>query len=117
MPHFIIDCSENVLNLIAPATILQEVYDIALSSGLFASEGVGGIKVRIRPFEHYTTVNSDNDFVHIFANIMEGRTVDQKSQLSHLMVKRLSELLPGVEIISMNVREFEKSTYCNRSMV
>jgi 5-carboxymethyl-2-hydroxymuconate isomerase len=80
MPHFVIDCSENILNLKSPEEIMQCVYDAAESTNLFAKTGVGGIKVRINSFPHFITVNSQDDFIHIFAYIMEGRTVEQKKR-------------------------------------
>lgn len=50
MPHFIIDCSENVIRMRSADEIMQEVFDAALSTDLFiASE----IKVRINPFAYY----------------------------------------------------------------
>ena len=56
-------------------------------------------------------------FVHVFANIMEGRTQEQKKTLSDKVVRTLTELLPEVDVISMNIRDFEKATYCNAKMV
>ena len=51
MPHFVIDCSQNILNKKTPNEIIQRVYDTAVESGLFED---GDIKVRINPFEYYT---------------------------------------------------------------
>ena len=113
MPHFILDCSESILELVDPQELLQSVYDAAESTKLFASSGVGGIKVRLNPYKHYINVDSNEHFVHVFANIMEGRTQDQKRDLSDKVVRRLKDLLPTVEILSMNIRDFEKSTYFN----
>ncbi len=114
MPHFIIDCSEDVLNQASPERIMQKVYDTAESSKLFA---VGDIKVRINPFKHYNIGNTKDDFIHIFGNIMEGRTDKQKLSLSKAIVSSLKAMLPDLPIISMNIREFERSNYCNKSMV
>ena len=113
MPHFIIDCSENVLNQETPESIIQRVYDTASESNLFAK---GDIKVRINPFKLYNVGDSDG-FLHVFGNIMEGRTEEQKLKLSQSVVSALKMLLPQIPFISMNVRDFEKSNYCNKSMV
>lgn len=114
MPHFVIDCSKNVIELKTPHEIIQKVYDAAEASNLFDN---GDIKVRINPFEYYNIGNSKDDFIHIFANIMEGRTVAQKKKLSDTIVAALKLMLPDVPIISINIRDFEKATYCNKSMV
>ncbi|WP_142784087.1 5-carboxymethyl-2-hydroxymuconate Delta-isomerase [Changchengzhania lutea] len=114
MPHFVIDCSEQIMSLKTPREIMQKVYDTADSSQLFDK---GDIKVRINPFEHYNIGNTKDDFIHIFANIMEGRTTNQKAMLSKSIIKELKLMFPNVPIISMNIRDFEKATYCNKSMV
>lgn len=117
MPHFIIECSESILSLADPDELMRSVYTATESTGLFAVSGVGGIKVRINPYKHFTNVDGHQHFVHVFANIMEGRTQEQKKALSHRVIRTLKELLPTVEIISMNIRDFEKATYCNTPMI
>ncbi len=117
MPHFVIDCSESVLTLADPGELMQCVFLAAESTGLFATMGVGGIKVRLNPYSHFCNVDGHEHFVHVFANIMEGRNQEQKSDLSRKIVSVLKSLLPTVEIISMNIRNFEKATYCNRAVL
>jgi 5-carboxymethyl-2-hydroxymuconate isomerase len=73
--------------------------------------------VRTRTYEHFTVGGTQDDFLHVFGYIMQGRTIEQRQTLSVSIVKRLKELLPDVPVISMNVMEFEKATYTNRSMV
>lgn len=110
MPHFVIDCSEQIIKLKSPESIMQKVYDTAKSTELFIPEE---IKVRINPFKYYTTGNTSDNFIHVFANIMEGRTTEQKSNLSKQIVTELKAMFPEVPIISMNIRNFEKATYRN----
>jgi 5-carboxymethyl-2-hydroxymuconate isomerase len=114
MPHFVIDCSENIIELKSPEEIIQKVYDTAESTKLFDK---GDIKVRINPFKYYNVGNKKDDFIHIFANIMEGRTIAQKSDLSKRIVAELKMMFPNIPIISINIRDFEKTTYCNKTMV
>tara|TARA_R110002096_G_scaffold419657_1_gene624418 strand:+ start:2532 stop:2834 length:303 start_codon:yes stop_codon:yes gene_type:complete len=98
----------------SPEEIMQNVYNTAESTQLFDK---GDIKVRINPFKHYNIGNTKDDFIHIFANIMEGRSVVQKSNLSKKIITELKIMFPEVPIISVNIRDFEKATYCNKSMV
>ena len=93
---------------------MNAVYDTAEMTNLFAK---GDIKVRINPFIHFKLGDSKDAFIHVFANIMQGRSIEQKSDLSKKIVARLATMFPGVPIISMNVIDFEKATYCNRSML
>ena len=114
MPHFIIDCSAAVLDLHAPEKIIGEVYDTADSTGLF---GAGDIKVRINAYAMFTVGGKDADFIHVFGHIMQGRTTKQKKDLSERIVRTLKTMFPDVPIVSMSVVDFEKDTYCNRTMV
>jgi 5-carboxymethyl-2-hydroxymuconate isomerase len=114
MPHFIIDCSENVIRLRSADEIIQEVFDAALSTNLFvASE----IKVRINPFSHYNNGNTLDDFIHVFGYIMEGRNTEQKRNLSEAIVTSLNKILSEVPVISINIKDFEKASYFNKTML
>ena len=117
MPHFVVHCSESVTRMAAPEDLFDAVFEAAESSGLFATTGVGGIKVRLEPFRHYRVVEDREHFVHVFGYIMEGRTTEQKAALSTAVVGALKRLLPTVETISMNVTDFERATYRNATMV
>jgi len=114
MPHFIIDCSENVIRLKSADEIMQEVFNSALSTDLFAESE---IKVRINPFTYYNNGNSLDDFIHVFGYIMEGRDVNQKARLSRAIVSKLNKILPEVPVISINIKDFEKASYFNKTMI
>lgn len=115
MPHFVVDCSENILQKRSPAEILQAVFDVALKTKLFKPEE---IKVRINPFNYYSTGGIEGgEFIHVFANIMEGRSTPHKRQLSHMIIHELNLMFTDTPVISMNVRDFEESTYYNKSML
>ena len=51
-------CSESILSLADPDELMQSVYAAAASTGLFASSGAGGIKVRLHPYRHFTNVDA-----------------------------------------------------------
>lgn len=114
MPHFVIHCSEQIVKLKSPQEIIQTVYNTAESIELFIPKE---IKVRINPYQYYTTGNTSDNFIHVFANIMQGRTTEQKAALSKRIVTELKDMFPEVPVISINIRDFEKATYCNKSMV
>ena len=114
MPHFIIECSEHVIAMKSPEETMQKVYNTAEATQLFSK---GDIKVRIKPYKYYNIGNTKDDFIHIFTNIMEGRTRSQKANLSKSIIKELKGMFPEVPIISMNIRDFEKETYCNKFIV
>ena len=114
MPHFIIDCSQNVIEQESPEAIMQAVYEVAEATGLFA---VNDIKVRLRPYQYFKLAESQRDFIHIFANIMEGRSLAQRQDLSRRIIERLNEMFPGKTFLSINIAEIEKATYSNRALI
>jgi len=114
MPHFIIDCSKSILESQKQEYILEQVFLVANSTGLFKEND---IKVRLNTFSTYSVGNKKDDFMHVFAHIIEGRSIEQKSDLSKQIVSKLTELFPKVPNIAMNISDFEKATYYNRSML
>ena len=114
MPHFIIDCSENILKSHSQDEIIKQVQVSAISTKLFHKNDV---KVRVNSFEKYLTGDKKEDFIHVFANIMEGRTIEQKANLSKTIVKDLALMFPSVPHIGTNVIEFERATYFNKNML
>jgi 5-carboxymethyl-2-hydroxymuconate isomerase len=114
MPHFIIDCSANIIEQKSPEEVMQAVYDVAETTGLFA---VNDIKVRLRPFQYFKLGAGKRDFIHIFGHLMEGRSIEQKGDLSRKIIERLNEIFPEVSILSINISEFDKATYRNKALL
>ncbi len=114
MPHFVIDCSEDIIKIKTPDEIMQAVYEVAEATHLFAEND---IKVRINPYTHFKLGADKKDFIHIFGYIMEGRSTGQRADLSKKIIARLNEMFPDISILSMNISEFDKATYCNKSMI
>ena len=114
MPHFIIDCSEDIVGKLSPDEIMQAVYETADATGLFAKND---IKVRLNPYKYFKLGDGKTSFIHVFSYIMEGRSVDQKVDLLKKIIQKLNQMFPDVSILSMNVKEFELATYSNKSLI
>lgn len=114
MPHFVIECSENVLKSVSEEEVIKQVHVVANASGLFDERD---IKVRMKPFKTYLVANTREDFIHVFSHIMEGRTTAQKAALSKSIIEKLFSIFPGVPNLAINISEFERATYFNRKML
>jgi 5-carboxymethyl-2-hydroxymuconate isomerase len=114
MPHFVIECSENVICNKTPEEIMKLVYDAAELSNLFVEND---IKVRLNPYKHFKLGETKKDFIHVFGYIMEGRSTTQKADLSKIIIEGLNEMFPEISILSMNIMDFELATYCNKSLI
>ena len=114
MPHFIIECSENILKEKSPEDLINIVYAAAVSSNLFH---YNDIKVRLRSYRYFRLAEGKSSFVHVFGYIMEGRSQDQKALLSRNVTAELTHSLTDVSFLSVNISEFEMATYCNKSLL
>ena len=114
MPHFIIDCSADVLTQVSEPDMLSAVLNAADASGLFTKDD---IKVRVNPYVRYEVGGKKTSFIHVFGYILEGRTEAQKAGLSQRVVKALADLFPGIEYIASSIDEFTKAGYCNRHLL
>jgi 5-carboxymethyl-2-hydroxymuconate isomerase len=114
MPHFVLDCSESILKICSEEQIIHQMHSVANSTQLFNEKD---INVRVNIYKQYSVGNTKEDFIRVFANIMEGRSVKQKADLSKKVVQRLASMFPNVSNIAMSIREFEEATYCNRNMI
>lgn len=114
MPHFIIDCSQDILQQRTPDELMDVVYKVADATGLFAPND---IKVRLQPYQYYRLGTGKKNFLHVFGYIMQGRNTEQKAHLSKEISMRLSELLPEISFLSVNISDFEAATYSNKALI
>lgn len=114
MPHFIIDCSQDILQERTPDELMEAVYDVANATSLFAPND---IKVRLQPYQYYRLGTGKKNFLHVFGYIMQGRSTEQKAHLSKQISMRLSELLPDISFLSVNISDFEAATYSNKALI
>lgn len=114
MPHFIIDCSQDIIHQKTPDELMDAIYEVVHATGLFAPND---IKVRIQPYKYYRLGNGKKNFLHVFGYIMQGRSTKQKADLSKQICTRLSELLPDISFLSVNISDFEAATYSNKALI
>src|SRR5688572_13000957 len=114
MPHFVVDCSQEILRIHDEESIIARLHRVVNSSGLFEE---ADIKIRVRPFGIYAVGGERQDFIHTFAWIMQGRSVQQRAALSKAIVGELAGMFPLLPRIAVNSAEFEQATYFNRAML
>lgn len=107
MPHFVVDCSKSLAAIQDGQSIAKQVHTAANSTELFSETN---IQVRINFYDDYSVGNVKEDFIHVFAHILEGRTAEQKLELSKAVVKQLAEMLPQVPTIGIDIKDLEKGT-------
>jgi 5-carboxymethyl-2-hydroxymuconate isomerase len=92
MPHFVIEYSANLEPDIDLRGIVDAVHKSAVESGLFK---IGGIRVRTLKHEIYKIAdgNPEHAFLHVRANILEGRSVEDRERLGSMTIAAVDALL------------------------
>jgi 5-carboxymethyl-2-hydroxymuconate isomerase len=108
MPHCIIEYSANLNDDAFRSTIMRAVYSGTYSSGLFSSDD---IKVRVIPYAYYTAQDQQQSFIHVVLKILSGRSVEQKSLLSGLVLEKLEKLHLTEISLTVEVIEIERASY------
>jgi len=111
MPHCLIEGSQSLTQLIAPAELLHLVEEAATATGLFQP---GEVELRLSLYEHFSVGGSQEDFVHLIFYILAVRTDEQKRLLSRQLVRALVERLPSVNALSLDVRDIDREVFSNR---
>lgn len=106
MPHMLIEYTKDLEKSVAPATLIASVYQGACNSELFNNDF---IKTRSAAYEHYQSGSTQNNFLHVTAKILSGRTDEQRKTLSasilaelELILNQLSPITITVEVVDIH---------------
>ncbi len=110
MPHCLVEASQTLTRLISPAELLRLIEHAAARTELFRP---GEVKLRLHLYEHFSVGGTQADFVHLIFYLLAGRSDEQKLRLSREIVRDLVERLPGIEAISLDVRDIERAAFSN----
>lgn len=106
MPHCTIEYAEPIS---IPSSVLIEAVRLAsASSGLFDENH---IKLRAIGFTDYQVGIGNEKFIHVTARILSGRTLEQRKQLSSILLNALGELPLNNRAITVEIVEMERESY------
>lgn len=108
MPHIIIEHSQSAIALPERQGLVDALYQVVESAGLFKSEN---IKVRLHPVENFKLGLADSEFIHVMCRIHVGKTDEQKQGLTHTVLNAISERIEGRCVITVEVIEMDRSCY------
>lgn len=96
MPHCIVEYASELKNDVSPARMMEIVFTACVDSQLFQRQD---IKVRAISFDDYLVGNGDRRFLHVCLKILDGRSPQQKQNLSQSVLQELVALgLSNTEI-------------------
>jgi 5-carboxymethyl-2-hydroxymuconate isomerase len=103
MPHIIIEYAQNLDSHQDVNVLVKAVHEGAVRSDLFEPEA---IKIRAIAYPHYLVAGEVKDFIHLRAQILSGRSEQQKKHLSQCLLESIEAVvaLPSltVEVIDMD---------------
>ncbi|MEE1673801.1 5-carboxymethyl-2-hydroxymuconate Delta-isomerase [Agarivorans aestuarii] len=112
MPHCVIECPADLARIVNFDVLVEAVHDAADASGLFSA---GDVKARLVLANHYRVGGKRAPYVHTEVQILSGRSELQKKALANDIARAVCELLPRVEMISVEVRDIAVQAYANRA--
>ncbi|MSR88317.1 MAG: 5-carboxymethyl-2-hydroxymuconate Delta-isomerase [Candidatus Margulisbacteria bacterium] len=108
MPHCVVELSKSL----SPhrKNLLDVVFNATFASTLFKE---ADIKVRILTYEAYRVGTMNDEFVHVTASILSGRTVSQKGHLSQQIASALTRYFADQKglSITVNIVDMDLETY------
>lgn len=109
MPHNIIEYSPSVEKHIN--TIMNAVHQGTAASGLFKDND---IKTRAISYSHYNLGPESDSFIHVCCKILSGRNAEQKTALSHFILKELTELKLSNISLTVEIVDIDSASYAKR---
>lgn len=108
VPHIIVEYAKQQVNDTQVDAILHTIHHAIVESGLFKADQ---IKTRAYAFTKFTNGGGSEPYIHIQARIKAGRDVDNKKQLSDVILKGLSTLNLPISVITVEVIDMERESY------
>lgn len=110
MPHLILEHSANIESHIMQSEVIQHLHATMIASGLFNASDV---KSRSYCTHNFAVGEKamNGSFGHVSIYLLEGRTQEQKINLTQSIRKTLGEHLHGVDQLSVDIRDMVRDTY------
>ncbi len=112
MPHCIIEHSDDVLKSVTQRQLIDSVLTGTKKSELFELDH---IKLRTQSYEYYQKGEVEQDgFIHISLRILQGRTIQQRKDLSEKVLSEIENLALQNITITVEIIEMETSSYSKK---
>ena len=112
MPHCIIEHSEDVLSSVNQRQLIDSVLTGTKKSELFQLDH---IKLRTQSYEYYQKGDlKQAGFIHVTLRILQGRSVEQRRDLSEKVLLEFDNLALKSLTITVEIIEMETASYSKR---
>ncbi|HVQ66878.1 MAG TPA: 5-carboxymethyl-2-hydroxymuconate Delta-isomerase [Bradyrhizobium sp.] len=111
MPHLVIEYSVGGHERFDMTELMRALHAAAASTGVVQAPD---IKIRAISYDDYLVAGIRDGFCHVSIFLLEGRTPEQKLQLSESLRTSLSKMLPRTKSLSVDIRDMDSSAYKKR---
>ncbi|WP_166416855.1 5-carboxymethyl-2-hydroxymuconate Delta-isomerase [Cochlodiniinecator piscidefendens] len=114
MPHIVLEYSAEIQSSHDIDTLCEVVFHWAETSGVFPD--ASAIKVRAIPYTHAKIGTDNQAFLHANISLLDGRSLETKSELTTTLLARLAETLTDVGSLSVDIHDIVRATYAKRTL-
>jgi 5-carboxymethyl-2-hydroxymuconate isomerase len=114
MPHFVLEYSPDLETAHDMQTLCNDICAFAIETGVFPNSGA--VKVRATAVGHAALGSERQDFLHATIRLLQGRSEEVHSGLTHGLLALLDEKLPAVANLSVEIKEITTATYAKRNL-
>ena len=115
MPHFVLECSDNIVETIDTKELFAALHELLISSGPF---NLQEIKSRVLRHKEYFIADGapEKAFVHLTLCILQGREIGLQKTIGNKVLEFLKEQFRSsaetLELaLSLEIREMSRETY------
>lgn len=110
MPNLVMEYSNSVDERVNVQGLLEDLHQVAIQSGLF---DIASIKSRaLRCHNWLIGEEGDSvDFIHLSFELLDGRSAEQKRELSRQLMEVLVQQASHVRSLTVNIRDMDKESF------
>ncbi len=110
MPNLVMEYSNSVDERVNIQGLLEDLHNVTLRCGLF---DVGSVKSRSIRYHNWLVGEEGDsvDFIHISFELLDGRTEEQKRDLSRQLMEVLTQQASHVRSLTVNIRDMDKACF------
>lgn len=110
MPNLVLEYTNSVDERVNIQGLLEDLHQVTLECGLFQ---VNDVKSRALRCHHWLIGELEDsvDFIHITFELLEGRSTEQKQQLSDALMAVLQQQASEVKSLTVNMRDMDRDSF------
>ncbi len=108
MPHLVLEYNAALDTQIDMSALCKILWSKMQETGAFGDGSA--IRVRAIPIQHFHVVG-DQMFANGMIRLLPGRDVALKSKITHAVLSGLIDALPGVQNLSVDIKEIDPDVY------